>query len=331
MGGGHSLTVGLRHPDTFAWIGGFSSSLGAALPLVPAAGTAADTFNARARLFWVRIGSDDYVPLVKLNREFDGLLKAAGVRHEFVVTPGMHMWSVWRQYLADFMPRLFQASAAANTLTPDEKAAGWRLLFDGRTTAGWRPFAAATATSRRGPWAVEDGCLMRPAAGTGDAQGGGDIVSEEKFSDFDLRWEWRVGPRGNSGIKYLVTDERAKPIAHEYQMIDDAGYPDEAKVTQQTAAFYDVLPPSPDKRLRPAGEWNDSRILLRGNHVEHWLNGQKVLAYELGSPEVLAAVARSKFKDVAGFGTRLEGRILLQDHEGGGVCFRSIKIQSPPR
>jgi hypothetical protein len=91
-----------------------------------------------------------------------------------------------------------------------------------------------------------------------------------------------------------------------------------------------VLPPSSDRR-RPAGEWNESRILVRGPHVEHWLNGGKVLAYELGSPPVMAAIAKSKFKDVPGFGTRLEGRILLQDHEGGGVCFRSIKVQSPPR
>ena len=328
MGGGQSLTAGLRHPDTFAWIGGFSASLGAALPLVPAAGAAADTFNARARLFWVHIGRDDYVPLLKINREFAEKLKAAGVRHEYVETQGMHMWSVWRQYLADFMPRLFQASAPANALTSEEKAGGWRLLFDGRTTAGWRSFDAAV--TGKGPWTVEDGCLQRSPAGSGDAQGGGDIVSEEKFSDFDLRWEWRVGPRGNSGIKYLVTDTRAKPIAHEYQMLDDAAYVGQAKEAQQTGSFYDVLPPSVDRR-RATGEWNQSRIVVRGGHVEHWLNGGKVLAYELGSPEVLAAVARSKFKDVSGFGTKLEGRILLQDHDGGGVCFRSIKIQTPPR
>jgi enterochelin esterase-like enzyme len=326
MGGGHSLTAGLRNPERFAWIGGFSASLGAALPLVPAVGAAADAFNARVRLFWVHIGRDDYVPLVKINREFAEKLKAAGVRHEYVETDGMHMWSVWRQYLADFMPRLFRASP--NALTADEKAAGWRLLFDGQTTKGWRGFRADT--SRRGPWAVEDGCLKRPAAGTGDDQGGGDIVTEEKFSDFDLRWEWRVGPRGNSGIKYFVTEERTKPIAHEYQMLDDAGYVGEAKEAQQTGSFYDVLPPSRDGR-RPTGEWNESRILVRGHDVEHWLNGQKVLAYELGSAPVKAAVARSKFKDVAGFGTKIDGHILLQDHDGGGVCFRNIKIQSPPR
>jgi hypothetical protein len=296
---------------------------------VPATGAAADTFNGHARLLWVRVGVDDYTNLRKINRDFDGLLKAAGVRHEYVETPGMHMWSVWRQYLADFMPRLFRESASANALTSEEKAAGWRLLFDGQTTQGWRGFKAAATD--QGPWAVEDGCLKRPAAGTGRAMRGGDLVTTDTFSDFDLRWEWRVGEKGNSGIKYFVTEERARAVAHEYQMLDDVHYPDEASPLQQTAAFYDVLPPSPDKRLRPTGEWNDSRILVRGTHVEHWLNGQKALEYELGSPQVVAGIARSKFKDVPGFGTKIAGHILLQDHDGGGVCFRNIRIQSPPR
>ena len=326
MGGRQSLAMGLRHGE-FAWIGGFSSSLAAALALVPAAGEAAAAFNARTRLLWVRVGVDDFETLVKLNRQFDHRLKAAGVRHEYVETAGMHMWSVWREYLADFMPRLFQASL--NELTPEEKAAGWRLLFDGRTTQGWRGFKAASTD--KGPWVVEDGCLMRPAAGTGDAMRGGDLVTTDTFSDFDLRWEWRVGQKGNSGIKYFVTEERTRAIAHEYQMLDDVHYPDEANPLQQTAAFYDVLPPSRDKRLRPTGEWNQSRILVSGVHVEHWLNGQKVLEYELGSPQVVAGIARSKFKDVPGFGTKMKGHILLQDHDGGGVCFRNMKILSPPR
>jgi enterochelin esterase-like enzyme len=329
MGGGQSLRMGLHHGESFAWIGGFSSSLGAALSLVPAAGEAAAAFNARTRLLWFRAGGDDFETLLKINRDFDQRLKAAGIRHEYVETGGMHMWSVWRQYLADFMPRLFRAQAALNTLTPEEQATGWRLLFDGRTTTGWRAFRAEPGS--KGPWAVEDGCLQRPAAGTGDAMAGGDLVTTETFSDFDLRWEWRVGVKGNSGIKYFVTEERGKPVAHEYQMLDDVHYPDEANPLQQTAAFYDVLPPSPAKRLRPTGEWNDSRILVKGDHVEHWLNGQKVLEYELGSKEVIAGIARSKFKDVPGFGTKIKGNILLQDHDGGGVCFRNIKIQSPPR
>jgi hypothetical protein len=178
---------------------------------------------------------------------------------------------------------------------------------------------------------VEDGTLKALAAGTGDSHGVGDIVTVDTFGDFDLRFEWRVAPGGNSGVKYLVTEEREGPIAHEYQVLDDERHPD-AKVgpQRQTAAFYDVLPPAADKPKRPAGEWNQSRILVKGNHVEHWLNGRKVLEYELGSPEVKAAIARSKFKDVPGFDAKIEGRLLLQDH-GDEVAYRNIKVLAPAR
>lgn len=217
---------------------------------------------------------------------------------------------------------------AGNTADEEQKA-GWRLLFDGKTTSGWRGFKKTDFPADR--WAVKDGALTHAATGTGDSHGGGDIVTVDKFSDFDLRFEWRIAPGGNSGVKYFVTEEREGPIAHEYQVLDDARHPD-AKVGphRQTAAFYDVLPPAADKPSRPAGEWNHSRIVVKGNHVEHWLNGAKVLEYELGSPEVKAAIARSKFKDVAGFGTKFPGHILLQDH-GDEVSYRNLRILSPAR
>jgi Domain of Unknown Function (DUF1080) len=217
-----------------------------------------------------------------------------------------------------------------NTLTKAEADAGWRLLFDGQTTKGWRGFKK-NAFPAKG-WAVADGCLKKVATGTGDSLGSGDIVTTDTFGDFDLRFEWRIAPGGNSGVKYFVTEERSGPIAHEYQVLDDAGHPD-AKVGthRQASAFYDVLPPSPAaKQLRPVGEFNQSRVLVRGNHVEHWLNGKKVLEYELGGPELKAAIAKSKFKDVAGFGTKLDGRILLQDH-GDEVCYRNIRILASGR
>ena len=215
-------------------------------------------------------------------------------------------------------------TSGPNQLTANEKNHGWRLLFDGKTTAGWRGFKKTDFPSAR--WEVRDGTLHLRPTGTGDSQGAGDIVTTDTFSDFDLRWEWRISPGGNSGVKYFVTEEREGPIAHEYQVLDDARHPD-GKIGphRQTAAFYDVLPPAADKPLRPVGEWNLSRVLVAGNHVEHWLNGKKVLAYELGSPETRAAIAKSKFKDVAGFGTKIPGRILLQDH-GDEVSFRSIRI-----
>jgi hypothetical protein len=217
-----------------------------------------------------------------------------------------------------------------NTLTPAEREAGWRLLFDGTTTRGWRGFKKADFPARG--WAVADGCLKKVATGTGDSLGSGDIVTVDTFGDFDLRFEWRITPGGNSGLKYFVTEERSGPIAHEYQVLDDAGHPD-AKVGahRQASAFYDVLPPSAAaKKLAPVGQFNVSRVLVRGSHVEHWLNGAKVLEYELGSPELKAAIAKSKFRDVAGFGTKIQGHVLLQDH-GDEVCYRNVKIQAPPR
>jgi hypothetical protein len=220
--------------------------------------------------------------------------------------------------------------APPNTLTQAERDAGWRLLFDGKTTAGWRGFKKdAFPTSG---WAVADGCLKKTATGAGDSLGSGDIVTIDTFGDFDLRFEWRLAPGGNSGVKYFVTEERSGPIAHEYQVLDDAGHPDAKVGTHRHAsAFYDVLPPSAAaKTVKPLGEFNQGRVLVRGDHVEHWLNGAKVLEYELGSPELKAAIAKSKFKDVAGFGTKIQGRILLQDH-GDEVCYRNVKIQAPPR
>ena len=217
----------------------------------------------------------------------------------------------------------------ANTLTKAETDAGWRLLFDGKTTTGWRAFKKDAFPAKG--WAVADGCLQKVATGTGDSLGAGDIVTTDTFGDFDLRFEWRISKGGNSGLKYFVTEERSGPIAHEYQVLDDAGHPD-AKVGEhrQASAFYDVLPPSKTaKHLHPVGQFNQSRVLVKGNHVEHWLNGQKVLEYELGSPQLKAAIAKSKFKDVAGFGTKIQGRILLQDH-GDEVCYRNVKIQAPP-
>ena len=214
-----------------------------------------------------------------------------------------------------------------NTLGVGETQAGWRLLFDGKTTAGWRGFKKPGFPSQG--WAVRDGALVKSATGTGDSHGGGDIVTAETFGDFDLRFDWRISPGGNSGVKYLVTEERSGPIAHEYQLIDDSKHPD-AKIGEQrqTAALYDALPAA-RKTLRPVGEFNESRVLIRGRHVEHWLNGRKVLEYELESEALMAAKAKSKFKDVAGWGTKLKGHILLQDH-GDEIAFRNVKILPLP-
>ncbi len=207
-----------------------------------------------------------------------------------------------------------------NQLTDAEKQAGWKLLFDGQTTKGWRGYKQ-TAMPAKG-WRVEDGVLKKIGG-----ERGGDIITDEKFNDFDLTWEWRISPAGNNGIKYLVTEDRPSAPGQEYQMIDDARNPD-AKVGphRATGSFYDVLPPSDDKPLIPVGEWNQSRVLIQGNHVEHWLNGKKVLEYELGSDALKTAVAKSKFKNAPGFGEKIKGHIMLTDH-GDECWFRSIKIR----
>jgi hypothetical protein len=214
----------------------------------------------------------------------------------------------------------------APVLTPSEQAAGWRLLFDGATTKGWRGFKKAEFPASG--WTVESGRLKHAASGGAPtATSGGDIITTQTFGDFDLSFEWTVAPGANSGVKYLVTEDRDGPIAHEYQIIDDAKHPDaQVGPHRATAALYDAIAAPASKRLKPPGQANQGRILVQGTHVEHWLNGAKVIEYELGSAALKAAKAKSKFKDVAGWGEKLKGHILLQDH-GDEVWFQNIKIR----
>ena len=213
------------------------------------------------------------------------------------------------------------AAPAVNQLSDEEKAAGWKLLFDGKTTEGWRTFKKQSFPSKG--WVVEDGwlhCL---------GKGGGDIISDGEFGDFELQWEWKQAEVGNSGVKYFVTETRDAALGHEYQMIDDARTPDAklANGKRVTASFYDVLKPTATPATRQPGEINQSRIVVKGNHVEHWLNGVKVLEYECGSEALKAAIAASKFKTTAGFGDKIQGHILLQDHHSE-VWFRNVKIRT---
>ena len=220
--------------------------------------------------------------------------------------------------LAGSLPILAADSPEArlNELSAAEKADGWRLLFDGRTTQGWKSFKKETFPEKG--WVVEDGCLKHVARA-----GGGDIVTAGTYAEFELQWEWSLAAKANSGLKYFVSPDRGGAIGHEYQLLDP---PKSEPGKGATGGFYDVLPPTTIPAIRSAPAFNHSRIVVQGDLVEHWLNGVKTLSYTLGSEEVKAAVAASKFKSVAGFGTRVRGHILLQDH-GGEVRFRNLKIR----
>jgi Domain of Unknown Function (DUF1080) len=211
-----------------------------------------------------------------------------------------------------------------NTLTPEEKKAGWILLFDGHSLDAWRGYKKTDAVDSR--WKAVDGALALPAHDGKDTHGQRDIITKDTFEQFELSIEWKVAPGSNSGIKYFVLEDRDSAIGHEYQVIDDQRHAD-AKIGphRQTAAFYDVLPAT-DRPTKPAGEWNTTRIVVRGQTVEHWLNDKKVLQYELNSPALNAAIEKSKFKGMERFGKRQNAHILLQDH-GDQVWFRSIKIR----
>ncbi len=201
---------------------------------------------------------------------------------------------------------------------------GWTNLFDGKSLAGWRGYKQPDASKTR--WKVENGMLAVDPGDGKDTRGQRDLITTSTYDNFELSFEWKVSPGGNSGVKYFVLEDRDSAIGHEYQVIDDEKHAD-ARIGahRQTAAFYDVLPAA-SRPLKPAGEFNQSRIVVNGNHVEHWLNGTRVLQYELGSPALQAAIEKSKFKGIERFGKPQKGHILLQDH-GDRVWYRSVRIR----
>ncbi len=221
------------------------------------------------------------------------------------------------------------AARTPNTLSEAEREAGWRLLFDGETTAGWRGYNRAAFPDTG--WAVIDGALVVGATATDpDVAIGGDIVTAETFSDFDLKFEFMLSEVANSGVLYRVIEEEGAAIwfnAPEYQVLDDTAYIEMGTMdmrTHLTGDNYD-LHASGEKTLRGPGEWNEGRIRIQNNLVEHWLNGTKTVEYELGSPEWEALVAASKFAPYPRYGRAESGPVGLQDH-GRNVWYRSIKI-----
>ncbi len=214
------------------------------------------------------------------------------------------------------------ATEANNQLTTEEIEQGWKLLFDGKTTKGWRNFKQETVNEG---WIVEDGNLVALGIG-GDL--GGDIITDAQFEDFELYLEWAISEGGNSGIFFNVL-ESGYPTVYatgpEYQLIDDEGFSDPLKEWQKSGANY-AMHNATDKQLKPVGEFNSSRIKVKDGLVEHWLNELKVLEYELWSDDWKDRVQNSKWKDYPGYGLARKGHIGLQDH-GSVVQFRNIKIR----
>lgn len=210
--------------------------------------------------------------------------------------------------------------AAPNTLTEQEKKDGWILLFDGKSTAGWRRLGFDTFPE--GPWVVQEGALVH-VTGKG---GGNDIIYDKQFENFELSWEWIVPKKnGNSGIKYRVLETKGKNGAYgpEYQMMNDPGVTNKSS----TASLYDVLPPAKID-LAPEGQWNKSRVIVRGNKAEHWLNGVKAVEFEFWTDDFKAAVDKSKFKGKE-WAKQAKGYIALTDH-GDEARFRNIKLRELP-
>jgi len=217
-----------------------------------------------------------------------------------------------------------------NTLTAQEEKDGWVLMFDGKTTNGWRGYNLQ-AFPEKG-WVVEDGTLHVIGSGRGEAGGGGDILFDKKFSNFELSLEWKVSEGGNSGIFYLAQEIPGEPVwksAPEMQILDNEKHPD-AKLgvngNRAAGSLYDLIPGDMEV-VKPAGEWNQVKILVYKGTVIHYVNGKQVLEYHLWTDDWNKMVLNSKFKDYPWFlNTAAEGYISLQDH-GDDVWFRNIKIR----
>ena len=223
-----------------------------------------------------------------------------------------------------------QINQIANTISEKEAAEGWKLLWDGKSSEGWRG-AKLDGFPEKG-WSMEEGILKVHKSDGGESTNGGDIVTTKPYKNFMLKVDFRITEGANSGIKYFVDTNLNKgqgsAIGCEFQILDDRRHPD-AKAgkdgNRTLGSLYDLIPASADKPFRN-GFFNTAMVVVEGNHVEHWLNGVKIVEYERNNEEWNQLVQTSKYKDWPNFGNAEEGLILLQDH-GDEVWFQNIKIK----
>jgi hypothetical protein len=209
-------------------------------------------------------------------------------------------------------------TSGATTLTVEQRAAGWRSLFDGTSTSAWRGYKSPTFPAG---WSIVDGVLTKSGSV-------GDLLSKEQFGNFELALDWNLSTGGNAGIFYRGTEEYDHIYwsAPEYQLLDDANHPDgKSRLTSAGAAY--ALYPSPAGVVKPAGQWNSTLIVVNGNRVQHWLNGQKLLEYDLGSPDWEAKVKASKFVEYPKYGRATRGYIGIQGDHDGMLSIRNVRIR----
>lgn len=237
--------------------------------------------------------------------------------------PALRLWSAHRRLRQTFVASLVAGATvllpgAAHTQPATANAGPWITLFDGRSLAGWHNYGHRGEPVKG--WSLIDGTVTR----TGE---GGDLTTDAQYGDFELTLEWRVPPKGNSGIIYRIdpNSDVSYTSGPEMQVLDDAGHPDGKSRLTSAGADYGLYP-APAGIVKPATEWNSVRLIVRGTHVEHWLNGTQVVTYELGSADWQARVAKSKFAEWKGYGKASRGYIALQDH-GDRVAYRNVRIR----
>lgn len=209
-------------------------------------------------------------------------------------------------------------SAGAGGMAAPLDSAGWHTLFDGTSLAAFRGYKSDSVPAG---WHIVDGTLTKSGSV-------GDLVTRDKFGDFELAFDWKLGPGGNSGVMYRVTEEYDHMYwsGPEYQLLDDAGHPDGKNRLTAAGSAYAVYP-SPAGVVKPANQWNSSLIVVKGNHVQHWMNGQKLLEYDLQSPDWKAKVKASKFSAWPNYGLARTGYIGIQGDHDGVLSLRNIKVR----